>query len=376
VSGDRRPFLLGRADGVDTDQNNVDFAFTPATQGATNDCPGEPPPPGSGSDTLVINEIDYDQPGTDTAEFVEIKNVSDEAIDLNPYTVELVNGTGGGASVYQAIDLPAVSLAAGGYFVVCANATTVPNCDLDVAPDTNLIQNGAPDAVAIRLWEAVVDTVSYEGNTGAPYTEGSDVGVEDDPSVADHGISRCADGADTDLNNADFVFAPATPGAANDCPAPPPFGACGEAATMIWEVQGSGAASPLVGQSHFVEGVVVGDFQGLGQLGGYFLLEEDAQADGELDTSDGIFIFDTGLDVSVDEVVRVQGTVTEFFGLTEINNVSQAAVCSTGATVTEATVTLPVSSLDVWEAVECRSRMAPWPNPVRRRRSGVAYRDQ
>jgi predicted extracellular nuclease len=341
------------ADGVDTDRNNVDFAFTPATPGAANDCPGEPPPPGSGSDTLVINEVDYDQPGTDTAEFVEIKNVSGSAIDLDPYTVELVNGTGGGASVYQAIDLPGVSLAAGGYFVVCANAATVADCDLDVAPDSNLIQNGTPDAVAIRLGSTLVDTVSYEGNTGAPYTEGSGVGVEDDGS-AGQGISRCPDGLDTDQNNGDFLNSRAiTPGEANDCPIPPPpFGGCGEAATMIWEVQGSGTASPLVGQSHVVEGVVVGDFQGAGQLGGYFLQEEDAQADGAPATSDGIFIFDTGLEVSVDEVVRVQGTVTEFFGLTEINNVSQAAVCSTGTTVTEATVTLPVASLDVWETVE------------------------
>lgn len=305
------------------------------------------------SSSLVINEIDYDQPGTDTAEYLEIKNVSSSAIDLDPYTVELVNGTGGGASVYQAIDLPAVSLAAGGYFVVCANAATVANCDLDAAPDTNLIQNGAPDAVAIRLGSTLVDTVSYEGNTGAPYTEGSGAGLEDDPSLNAHSISRCADGVDTDQNNVDFLFTPATPGAANDCPAPPPpFGACGEAATMIWEVQGSASASPLVGQSHVVEGAVVGDFQGAGQLGGYFLQEEDAEADGDPATSDGIFIFDTGLDVSVDEVVRVQGTVTEFFGLTEISNISQAGVCSTGATVTEATVTLPVASLDVWETVE------------------------
>jgi predicted extracellular nuclease len=310
-------------------------------------------PAGAASSTLVVNEIDYDQPSTDAAEFLEIKNVSGASVDLTGRIVELVNGTGGGAAVYQTIALPSTTLAAGGYFVVCANAATVPNCDLDVAPDTNLIQNGAPDAVAIRLGETLVDTVSYEGNTGAPYTEGSGAGLEDDPALADHGISRCADGVDTDQNNADFLLAPITPGEANDCPAPPPpFGACGEAATMIWEAQGSGAASPLVGQSHVVEGVVVGDFQGSGQLGGYFVQEEGAQADGDPATSDGIFIFDTGLDVSVDEVVRVQGTVTEFFGLTEISNVSQAAVCSTGTTVTEATVTLPVSSLDDWETVE------------------------
>ena len=34
------------------------------------------------STTLVINEIDYDQPGSDVAEFVELLNVSDAAVNL------------------------------------------------------------------------------------------------------------------------------------------------------------------------------------------------------------------------------------------------------------------------------------------------------
>ncbi|HUG87842.1 MAG TPA: lamin tail domain-containing protein, partial [Actinomycetota bacterium] len=310
-------------------------------------------PARAASTTLVINEIDYDQPSTDTAEFLEIKNVSASGIDLDPYSVVLVNGAGGGAALYGTIDLPAVMLGAQDYFVVCANAATVPSCDLDVTPDTNLIQNGAPDAVAIRLGDELVDTVSYEGNTGAPYTEGSGTGLEDNPALADHGISRCADGTDTDRNNEDLRFTVITPGEANDCPGfPPPFGVCGGPATMIHEVQGSGAASPLVGQQHVVEGVVVGDFQGTGQLGGYFLQEEDGQVDGDPTTSEGVFVFHTGVDVAMGDVVRVQGTVTEFFGLTQIGNVTEAEICSTGAAVTPATVTLPVASLDVWETVE------------------------
>src|SRR5918912_2252060 len=93
------------------------------------------------SSTLVINEVDYDQPSTDLAEFLELKNVGAAPIVLDPYSVELVNGTGGGAAVYQTIDLPAVSLATGDHFVVCANNTTTANCDLDVSPESNLIQN-------------------------------------------------------------------------------------------------------------------------------------------------------------------------------------------------------------------------------------------
>ncbi|MCO6451230.1 MAG: lamin tail domain-containing protein, partial [Caldilineales bacterium] len=93
-------------------------------------------------DGLVINEIDYDQPSTDTAEFVELKNGGANPIDLDPYILQFVNGSGG--ALYDSIDLPAIVLAPGDYFVVCANAATVSNCDLDDGPDTNFIQNGAP----------------------------------------------------------------------------------------------------------------------------------------------------------------------------------------------------------------------------------------
>ena len=43
---------------------------------------------------LVINEIDYDQPSTDTAEFIEIRNNDTAAANLLGWTLELVNGSG------------------------------------------------------------------------------------------------------------------------------------------------------------------------------------------------------------------------------------------------------------------------------------------
>ena len=108
---------------------------------------------------LVINEIDYDQASTDAAEFAEIRNDGTTPVDLDPYALRLVNGANN--TVYKTIDLPAVSLAAGDYFVVCGG--TVANCDLDTTPDTDLIQNGAPDAIALVDGDAIEDTVSYEG---------------------------------------------------------------------------------------------------------------------------------------------------------------------------------------------------------------------
>jgi hypothetical protein len=154
---------------------------------------------------LVINEVDYDQPGADAAEFIELKNISANAVNLNGWTVELVNGANGGAVIYTTINLPNVNLAAGAYFVICANNANTPNCDLDVAPNADLIQNGAPDGIGLRNAGVLVDAVSYEGNTGAPYTETSGVGLIDGAGAANQGISRFPDGVDTDVNNVDLL---------------------------------------------------------------------------------------------------------------------------------------------------------------------------
>lgn len=118
--------------------------------------------------------------------------------------------------------------------------------------------------------------------------------------------------------------------------------------TLIHDIQGPGAQSPLVGQAVTLEGVVVGDYQGATGLSGFFLQEEDAQIDADPATSEGIFVYDStfGMAVSVGDVVRVQGTVVEYLTtgvyLTEINSVTAVTVMSSGASVTPATVNLPV----------------------------------
>jgi predicted extracellular nuclease len=262
-------------------------------------------PAHAASSTLVVNEIDYDQPGTDASEFVEIKNVSGAPIDLSGHTVRLVNGTGGGASIYQTIALPSATVEAGGYYVVCANAATVANCDLDVAPDTNLIQNGAPDAVAIAFAATVVDAVSYEGNTGAPYSEGSGTGLEDDPDDVAHGISRLPDGADTDQNNVDLSARCITPGATNSSAS----GSCEPAVVArIRDIQGATHFSSLDDRA-------VADVPGIvtARSGNGFWFQDPAP-DSDVATSEGIFVF-TGSapTVSVGDSIVVDGVVQEFF---------------------------------------------------------------
>jgi hypothetical protein len=162
---------------------------------------------------VVINELDYDNPGTDAAEFIELANAAPVDVDLEDWRLQLVEGAAGGASIDAEYTLPAVALASSGYFVVCAEPNNTPNCDLDVAPNAGLIEAGA-DAVALMLRGIVIDTVSYNGSTGAPYTETSGAGLTDTAEPA-LGISRHPDGADTHSNAVDLSRRCLTPGAAN-----------------------------------------------------------------------------------------------------------------------------------------------------------------
>ena len=165
-------------DGVDTDMNNVDLSPRCVTPGEANSADtfscATPGPP-----VLVINEIDYDQPSSDFAEFVEIFNDGNGAADLTGVTLELVNGSDN--LPYDTVALPSVTLLSGEYYVVCADALSVPNCDLE---GFSSIQNGAPDAVALMFDGAIVDTVSYEGDVTG-FVEGSGSGLEDSGSTGE-----------------------------------------------------------------------------------------------------------------------------------------------------------------------------------------------
>ncbi|HJR26049.1 MAG TPA: ExeM/NucH family extracellular endonuclease [Acidimicrobiales bacterium] len=126
---------------------------------------------------------------------------------------------------------------------------------------------------------------------------------------------------------------------------------CGETATLIHHIQGTGPTAAQTGV-RTVEGVVVGDYQGTGQFGGYFLQEEDADVDADPLTSEGIFVFNTSTAVSVGDRVRVRGTVSEFGGQTQLSGVTATAICGSGSSVTPASVTLPVAAVSDLERFE------------------------
>jgi LPXTG-motif cell wall-anchored protein len=61
----------------------------------------------------------------------------------------------------------------------------------------------------------LVDAVSYEGNTGAPYTEGTGFTGGDDNTSVNLAFVRFPDGVDTNNNNADWRTQRMSPGLPN-----------------------------------------------------------------------------------------------------------------------------------------------------------------
>jgi len=138
--------------------------------------------------------------------------------------------------------------------------------------------------------------------------------------------------------------------------------------TPIHAVQGSGAASPLVGQIIDVQGIVVGDFQNNatpdnGNLNGFHLQSVATDEDADPMTSEGVFIyFPSGtLDVATGDGVRVRGRISEYNGMTEIT-ASNVWPCSTGNTVTPTSLSLPVATVDAFEPYE--GMLVTFPQPL------------
>lgn len=128
-----------------------------------------------------------------------------------------------------------------------------------------------------------------------------------------------------DYGIADFFYSGNTPEAAEFDDGGTP------SAVRIHAVQGSGDSTPLFGQSVMVEGVVTRVFLADNEIEGFFLQEEDADADGDATTSEGIFVYAPGLtpgDVAEGQIVSVEGTAGEFSGQTQITLASYSVTDS------------------------------------------------
>lgn len=173
---------------------------------------------------LVINEVDYDQPGTDSASFVEILNVSNGPVSLAGIELRLVNGST--MSQYASYAMPPGYVLAPGQYLVIRNPTVVvPGGALVLDVVGDFLQNGAPDGLALVDGNgSLLDALSYEGsmtNVSMPGVQATSLvegapfpGADNNSTPAS--LGRVINGLDTDDAATDWgVLLLPTPGGPN-----------------------------------------------------------------------------------------------------------------------------------------------------------------
>lgn len=283
-----------------------------------------------------INEIHYDNTGTDAGEFVEVRVAAGE--DVTNLKVDLYNGNGG--KVYGTGNVASFAKTTDGtydYYVWSLPA--------------NGIQNGDPDGIALSRNGELIEFLSYEGTFTAADGVASgktsiDIGVAETANTPiGQSLQRTGDGP-TDWTGPKQN----TQGTANDGNGggPDPVD---PTPLLISQIQGTATASTYVGQYVLVSAIVTyttGD--------GFFLQEEDADADADVRTSEGIFVYtQSAPSVAVGDAVEVSGTVDEYYNLTQIKDVKDIVTLSRGnGQPTPATIALSpdfVTDLEQFEGM-------------------------
>ena len=290
--------------------------------------------------SVFINELHYDNDGADADEAVEIAGPA--GLDLAGWSIALYNGSPTQLSVYDTFALSGTL------------PDQVNGCGTLAFPRAG-IQNGSPDGLAlVDSTGALVQFLSYEGsftaaNGPAAGVASTDIGVEE---IATTPIGFSLQLSGTGTTAPDFTWnppGPATFGSPNTgqsfgplCesgPPPPP-----PTVTKIHDIQGSGPN--VVAGAFIVDAVVVGDFQADNELRGFFIQEEDADADADPATSEGLFVFCSGcsVPVAVGDLVRVTGSSSDFFGMSQLTATgpNDVAVLGTAALPTPSPISLPV----------------------------------
>ena len=178
-------------------------------------------------DSLIINEIDYDQPNIDDVEFIEIFNPTLSAVDLDRVEIHLISQSR--SNVYQIHQIGlllreqgyvSTLLESNQYLVMGSqrilDASPLSSLKLNIGEE-NLIQNGPNDGLLLinQGTSTLLDSISYEGFVDE-VSEGMEGASRDNDTGS---LSRCMNGQDQDQNHLDFVQTPSpTPGASNSCP--------------------------------------------------------------------------------------------------------------------------------------------------------------
>jgi len=207
-------------------------------------------------------------------------------------------------------------------FTISGGGDVAPTVNSTI-PTGNATNIAVDSTITINFSESVIATVnafSLECPSGTPVSFSTDIAL---PS------SSFTLTPDSDLPNSETCEVTVTAAEISDQDAPIDYMAVDytfsfttenpSGAIYIHDIQGSGNSVAITGQVT-IEGVVVGDYQDSTEWSGFILQEEDADADANMTTSEGIFVY-CGLcttAVSEGQIVSVTGTAEEYFNNSQI----------------------------------------------------------
>ncbi|WP_084646045.1 ExeM/NucH family extracellular endonuclease [Marinimicrobium agarilyticum] len=312
-------------------------------------------PAGANADLYFSEYIE----GASNNKALEIANTSGDPQPLDGYQVQFFYN--GNASAGLTLSLSGTLAADDVYVLAQSSADPAILAEADLTNGSGWF-NG-DDAIALVRDGDVLDVIGQiGGDPGSQWGSG-------DTSTQNNTLRRKTDITQGDIDGSD-AFDPAAEwdGFAQDTfdglglldgnggtdPEPPLTGQCGDPATRLHAIQGDGEASPLADTPVSVEAVVVGLFQGSDALGGFFLQERDTLIDDDPNTSEGLFVYtgNTTHKLAMGDLVRVSGSVSEYYEMTQLDNVASVEVCAQGLSVSSAELSLPVSDRSELEALE------------------------
>ncbi|MGB0592149.1 MAG: hypothetical protein ACPGU1_20895, partial [Myxococcota bacterium] len=171
---------------------------------------------------LVVNEIDADQPGDDTREFVELLNIGSGKLLLDEgWRIEVINGANG--LVKETWTFGNSPVLNSGMMALIGNKLVVGNAPdmVETIEAPNGFVENDHESIAIYRWDGpseswfLVDAVAWGDLPSSGPGEGSQAPA-DTPS-GDVSIGRCPDGQDTNNNAVDFKQMTPSPGLQNIC---------------------------------------------------------------------------------------------------------------------------------------------------------------
>ncbi|MDQ2625287.1 MAG: ExeM/NucH family extracellular endonuclease, partial [Actinomycetota bacterium] len=286
--------------------------------------PAAAAPDGSG---VVINEAFLSGGSSGAAfneKFIELFNPTDADVSLDGWSLQYRSATGTGN--FSGVTPLSGTIAAGGYYLVSGGSNGTNGVDLP-APDVDgsINPSGTTGTIVLASVASTLSLTPGSISTGGDVVDLLGYGTSNTfesalaaapPNNTNAPSFNRTDGVDTDNNLADFTLSTTiTPTASDSDPVEP-----GDPLELsIAEIQGTGDASPVVGELVTTSGVVTATYP-TGGFDGFYL--QTAGTGGDLDedhvASHAVFVFGHS-DVEIGDHVSVTGTVEEFFGLTEIS---------------------------------------------------------